>query len=48
MKYIKTRNFLLGTSFGVCVACLDEPKHIYPLIIGFLVLLSFIINLKEN
>lgn len=48
MKYIKTRNFLLGTSFGVCLACLDEPNYIYPLIIGILVLVSFIINLNEK
>ncbi len=48
MKYIKTRNFLLGTSFGVCVACLDEPNYIYPLIIGSFVLVSFFINLKQN
>lgn len=48
MKFTKTRNFLLGTSFGVCLACLDEPNYIFPLIIGGLTLLSFIINLKEN
>ncbi len=48
MKYIKTRNFLFGTSFGVCVACLDEPNYGYPLVIGFLILVGFFINLKEN
>jgi hypothetical protein len=48
MKYVKVRNFLIGTSFGVCVACLDEPNYIYPLIIGGLTLIGFLINLKEN
>jgi len=48
MKYVKVRNFLLGTSFGVCLACLDEPKYVFPLVIGGLTLLSFLINLKEN
>jgi hypothetical protein len=48
MKYIKTRNFLFGTSFGLCLACLDEPNYIYPLIIGGLAFVSFLINLKEK
>jgi hypothetical protein len=48
MKYTKVRNFLMGTSFGVCVACLDEPNYIYPLIIGGFILIGFFINLKEN
>ena len=48
MKYAKARNFSMGTSFGVCVACLDEPNYIYPLIIGGLILIGFFINLKEN
>lgn len=48
MKYIKTRNFLFGTSFGVCLACLDEPNYIYPLISGGLVFVSFIINLNQD
>lgn len=48
MKYTKVRNFLIGTSFGVCVACLNEPNYIYPLIIGGLTLIGFLISLKEN
>lgn len=48
MKYIKTRNFLLGTSFGVCLASLDRPDFIFPTIIGSLVLVSFIINLNQD
>ena len=48
MKYTKVRDFLMGTSFGVCLVCLDEPNYIYPLIIGGLAFVSFIINLNEN
>jgi hypothetical protein len=41
-------NFLWGTSFGVCLVSLQKPSWIFPLIIGILILVSFIINLKQK